>query len=480
MAETALGALGFCLGGLSFILNTVPAAARFTDDYRQRKRQIEGFDKRLALCQSRYITWQGHWRSSGLEERELRLNLDVADIVSLKTEIDGAIRQNTPNPAETRAWQRMKDLLGRGIFRRPRVEMLDFCNRIRFALWQRQRLEGWLGRLETALDVVERLYEKDFHARTADHFDGKPSLRQAEELAHLETFAGTLMSLATDVYDECMGTTPWTYAWALGISPPTSGHTILDWKITTPVSIELLFSVDRQNEENGHYRLHVCYQEDDPSTHKTNGAIAQLIQAKACGSALGSEYSQNARCNDQDTSARRTFPLGRLLKNKPHLFKDRAWLSDRGDLIYGLSEWSLLLWNSPWFEKLCCSGLLIEVGTQHAECARQIYDVNTHDSCRPQDHHSRLRNLGIVWAQLILGVPIRLGSSSNRSKFEQWKNGVWEQVFRSQLNAEILAATSSKPLQQAVNFCLDYTSPLPDGEFRAGYLYMCLEKIYKP
>jgi hypothetical protein len=434
------------------------------------------------LCQSRYNTWERHWRSSKLVGQGAQFHSSIADILSLQHEIDDAIKDNAKGPTEASAWQKMKEKLIRGVFRKPRTDNLapDFCDTIRFALWQRQRLEGWITRLEKTIDVIEELFERDFNLRTADQFSGKPSIHQVEELAHLETFAGTLMALATELYEECMDTSQWTYAWALGLPPPTTGHTILDWEIATPVSIEIRFSVDRQNEQNGHFRLQVRYQEDDPNTHKTNGTVAQLVQAKAMGTVVARTSQINAICHDQDASARRTFPLGSLLKNKPHLFKDKAWLADRGELVYGISEWALLLWNSPWFEKLCCSGLLIEVGAQPSDCARQIFDVNAHDSCRPQDHHSRLRNLGIVWAQLILGLPIRSAGDTNLSKFEQWKNNNWEPVFRSSLNADILAATASKPLQQAVDFCLNPTSPLPDGEFRPGYLYMCLEKIYKP
>ncbi|KAH7086631.1 hypothetical protein FB567DRAFT_629654 [Paraphoma chrysanthemicola] len=468
--KNMLGAVGFCLGSLSFILNTIPAAAKITYKDRERGQEFAGLDERVARIQSTYSMWNRHWRSSNFARHRSRVQSILANAESLQVEMDDAIKANIRSLTKKNAWKRMKSQIGKTILRKPRVEGRDFFDGSMHALWREELLKDWIDQLEKIVQDIQSLFQDDVSIRTAGHFAASLSVGQVEELEHLEHFAGTLGSLATELYHDMMGTNPRTFNWALNLQ---AQGTLLDWKSTTPVIIDTRFSLYRNDKQQEHFQLQVCYQEDDPATHETHGAITRLVNDKV----QTLDFPRNVTCNAPDSRVETTSSLGFLLKHKPHLFKDELWLEDRANLIYGICEWSILLWNSPWLEKLCCHGIFFEIEAESSDRKNQIFKVGAgHDGCRGVDHRSRLMNLGVVLAQLVLGYPIR--PSTYPSRFEQWMDGQWKFVFRSQLNAGILGATASIALQKAINFCLDSSSPLADREFEPGHLLMLLEKLF--
>jgi len=475
-----LAALGMCLGGMSFILNTVPAAVKLTQTFKERRQQVQGFELRLSMCHSKYNTWRKHWAGSKMTENGSHLESCFVDVAGLASKIDKEISR-WASPMEKKTWNKMKIRLGQGIFRRPKSSVSNFGDAIRFALWNREILEAWMTRLEKTIKVIDELFEQEFHTRTADHFSDSFNIGRVDELHDLEEFAGNLMSMAKGLYEECLGT-PNTCAWGLGLQSPADGASISNWKIVAPVTIELGFSTPDENPR--HFQLHVCYKEDNPATHTTNGAIGKLILAKAAGNDGQCDPCDHVKLIHQEPFTRRTSPLGSLLKSKPHLFKDVAWFIDRDKLIHGLSEWALLLWDTPWFDKLCCDGLVIETGSGASSTTsrRQIFNVTAHDECDAQQHKSRLKNLGIVWAQLILGKPIRsvMTTGSAKNAFEQLIGKDWTALYLSDINGAILGATGSLLLQKAVDFCLKSESRLAKLQFMPGHLFKYIDCIYNP
>ncbi|KAH4973700.1 hypothetical protein HBI54_026610 [Parastagonospora nodorum] len=479
MAEV-LGPLGMCLAGLGFILGTVPAAAKVTHSYREQKKQIVGMDNRLGLCQSKFSTWETYWQSSGLQENQALIQSSIRDIVGLYEEINNQITKYTRSTAETTAWRKMKERIRDASFRKPRLHSLtssEFCQTVRYALWKKEILEGWMTRLEKAIDVIAQLFERDFHDRTAQHFDGGPTPKQVAVLEQLEEFSGALMSVATEIYKECTNE-PNTCAWALAMPTPAEGKTILDWEVITPIIIQMRFST-LQQEDTGHFCLHVCFQQDDPDTHDTSSAVAELIRCQISGPDEDIVSMKKIECHAQGAGVKTTEPIGILLRQKPHLFYDPAWLVDRAELIYGICEWALRLWNTPWFEQLCCSGIVMEIGLGSVDCSNQTFRIKRHKDCYVRDHRSRLRNLGLVWAQLVLGYPVRFAGGPNLSKFEKFVDGTWVTMYRSEINNNVLK-TGSLAFQEAIDFCLRPDSLSWSEQFKHGHLYRYMEQIFKP
>ena len=481
MAEV-LGPLGICLGGLSFILSTVPAAARFAHNYSESKEQIRECESRFRLCQAKYTTWEKHWRSE-LDAQGGYDRLITEEVKVLESIIDRAIQDNTRMGAERGAWQQMKARLSCGIFRLPQANTHNFCDKLRHALWHKELLDGWIRRLEEVIAVTEKLFQEDYNQQTARHYTTTVTPKQSDELRQLNQYFGKLKILATDMYTECMATCKdGTQAWALGLRPPRPGIAISDWKTPTPVSIETRFSIKHRSSSSAYFHLKTCYEPDNRRSHTIQGTIQRLIRAEAfgissgpCGGSTGS-----AECHGQHESSRRTISLGSMLKDKPALIQGLPWQIDRPELVYGISEWALLMWDTPWFEHLCCYGLALEIDACPADCAKQMLLQQPQDGCQCLNHTSRLRNLGLVLAQLILGVPIRLAEGDDLSKFEQWTTEGWETVYLSRLNLNILDLTESLLVQDAIYFCLQPKRELPTGDFRMGYLYMCIDRIFKP
>jgi hypothetical protein len=475
-----LAPIGMCLASMAFVLGTVPASAKFFHSYKEQREMIEDFESRLSVCQVTYSTWRMPWNASKMVGLQHHLQSCLAKMNQLDK--DMKIIRNHLNPTERRAFDTMRQKMRRGVFSIPKANVLNFCNGVRFALWKKDILEGWMKRLEDTFKVINELFDQDYHTRTDNHHNDK--FNRTEKLQMLEEFIDKLTSMAKCLYNECLFT-PDTSAWALGLQAPAEGAiSISRWDKVAPLDIELCFLMSQKQDGDKHFRLRVCYQQDDDRTHTTEAVMEALARARAVGEDGKIDRCKHVKCEYEKLSSRRTLPMGRLLESKPHLFEDAAWLVDRGELIYGLAEWALLLWETPFFDKLCCDGLIMEADhcSSVTAASRQtfgIFDVTAHHRrCDDRQHRSRLKNLGIVWAQLITGVPIRSVTGNADHPYEQLTENGWEPMRLSNINGAIHKATGSAELQAAIDFCL-----LPEDagdEFTAGHLFKYIDRIYTP
>lgn len=372
----------------------------------------------------------------------------------------------------------MKGHLGKGVFRLPQIKTDGFCDRIRHSLWRREILEGWVTRLERSLNAMDESFQEYFHIETGRHFTSNANHKQTNELAQLKGYFIRMENLATEIYSELKSLSEFgTVSWAIGLPPPTIGNTISDWKIPTPVNIETRLSMQQGQDRTEHYHLRTCFQVDNNETYTSNSRVKELVLklGDECPP-LGTENLMlDPDCHYRAPSSHLTLSIGSLLKDKRQVLDAIPWLVQRPQLIYGIVEWTLLLWNTPWFDQLCCYGIRLEIGECAWRCAKSSLT-----RCTCLSHTTRLRNLGLVLAQLILGVPIRQAQNGNLSKFESRTNGVWETVYLSNINRMVLEKTGSLPVQSAIYFCLNPQPDLPNGDLKAGYLYMCIARIFEP
>jgi hypothetical protein len=483
MAEI-LGPLSFCLAGLSFIFGTVPAAAKAIHNFCERKQQIQECEYRFVACQRQFEKWEEYWHTSAVERQSVHLAPSIGDVRRLETVIDNAIEKHT-NVTEEDAWQQMKNNLRLGKFRLPQAKTPDFCKDLRHALWKKEILEGWITRLEKIISVAKESFEEEYHQQTAGFSKGSVYTQDWDDLEHLKRHFGKLNSMATELYHECMGTCELgTREWTLDLRPPALGRSIADWKIPTPVNIEMRFGVRDPRHGVAHHHLQTSFQIDNAVTHATSGWINLLVASKVSDTDnLPLEMVPiGVECHTYHVATRRTISVSKMLRDMPQLMTQMPWLLHRPDLIYGVAEWALLLWNSPWFEQLCCCGLAFEADGCSPNYTMHVLEMqpNHAGECQTQNADSRLRSLGLVFVQTILGVPIRLADGDNLSKYERWVRGTWEPFYLSNINAEILKITSSLFVQAAIYFCLRPDPELPDGEFRLGFLYMCIDRIFEP
>lgn len=475
------GLLGICLGGLSFILSTVPAAAKFATNYKESKDQVREYESRFRLCQAKYIAWEKHWRVE-LDENKGIGEAVAEEIKDLTTIIERAIEKHTRRGREREAWHQMKARLKDGVFQLPRVNSHEgFGDKLRHALWRKDILDGWLLRLEDTIAVAEKLLQEDYRLQTAGHRPDTITPKRANELRQINNFFGKLNVLATELHTACIKTCPdGTKDWALGLRPPSLGLTVSEWQIPTPVDIDMRFTVKGETSGNAQFHLKACYEPDNAKSHTTQGAI-QLMVAQALGPEnQASGHPSMPDCHSQYEHTRTTISIGTMLKERPNVLGSLAWQVSRPELIYGVSEWALLLWDTPWLKDLCCYGLTVEVDECPFRCTTQTLSNKPKNGCSCRDHTSRLRNLGLVLAQLILDKPIRQAKGDNLSVFEVWTDAAWKTMYLSRLNRAILDRTNSTLVQDAIYFCLQPDSELPMGDFKMGYLYMCIDRIFRP
>jgi hypothetical protein len=483
MAEV-LGAIGFCFGSISFILSTIPTAAKALDDFSSCADFFRSYERRLVRCKARSDKWESTWRClPDLGPHEAAIGRTKSEIQVLCHTIDSNIESNMTDPRELTTWPRIKSELRRGRFSKPRSgeKTVDFLHSVGFVLFKKNVIEGWIIRLETATDCIETLSQIEFDKRTAGQFETNPTRAEIFETRELEEFMQDLSSFAQRLYNE--GPTianvsdMKTYAWGLGLRPPAID--VEHWKYIAEVPIELRFSVEHAAEEDQHFHLDVPFHKDDKRTHLNEEDIKVLVSG--AGTLDDTELcTPTARRTIQKKNARRTKPIGDLLKDAPNLFHDGAWRADRATLIQGISHWALLLWDTAWMEKLCCYGIQLEKGVTGPECVMQIFNVGecpAHSNC---DHGARLRNLGLVLAQLILEKPIRRQSDAGPKTYQHWINGTWKTLYQSNIIQDVFMKTSSMPLSDAINFCLKDESAIANEPFRPGFLFKCIQHIHKP
>jgi len=227
--------------------------------------------------------------------------------------------------------------------------------------------------------------------------------------------------------------------------------------------------------------------------------------------------TEGVLCVVQQDHGRRTRPLGELFAENPDLFLDVAWRPDRMSLILGVLKWTFLLWDTEWMKYLCSYGLHIEKKSPSREvpsdsitaqtvvdlsqaCAppaaktsaeatktdtsTQVFVLNEcpNDNCR--NSSLRLRNIGLVLAEMVLAIPLRSRSESTGTvdspSYEQFVNGHWKNISPTKIKLDVRTKTKSIPFANAVDFCLTEVSKIGTAPFQAGFMFRYIEKIYKP
>lgn len=481
-----LGPIGLCFGCLSFILSTVPTAAKALEDFSQCAENFRLYEARLVRSKAKADKWNIYWREESDFGKYDPIMQDIrTDMMSLSETIKLEITGSITDEKEQNSWREFGQKLHLGRFRklRPNQRTTTFAKSVGFVLFRKAVIESWLVRYETAIACIEELSEDVFAQRTAEYFGSSPSSRDIMETRDLEEFVHGLTSLAQTLHDECTvtatGTKPATYGWALGLRPPIPPHiSVENWKFIAKVHIELRFSKIHESQGAQHLHLDVPFHKDDRQTHLSTEQVRKLIcdvLSPNPPSDLSPMY-----CSSQHPEARRTRPIGDVLKNSPGLLHGKIWKEDRANLVQGISHWALLLWDTAWMERLCCYGLQVEKGVTGRDCIAQIFNLGecpTHNACH---HDSRLKNFGLIIAQLILGSPLRRLTNGDSREYQQWRDNDWKTIYQSDILEQVFKCTTSTPLCDAVSFCLKNESVLATEPFQPGFLYECIDHIYKP
>ncbi|KAH4177158.1 hypothetical protein HBH98_180930 [Parastagonospora nodorum] len=401
----------------------------------------------------------------------------MEDVKSLAVAIKKETKKVDMNEGQQRAWNKMKRAISQGVFYRPRSGMNYVGEAIAYNLWNRGLLEDWINRVEKVVDSINKLYERDYHVRTGEHYN--EDLNRARELLRLESFASKLHSKACGLYNACTAANG-TCRWGLALHPPEAGEDVSRWDFQIPINIEMRFTCVQKQDVNDRFRLRVAYEDgisDEDTIAEALAGIGQITGHVDTG--LINTYAIS-EWHEQGQFSRETLPLSQLLDSEPLLFESEGWLENLPERIFGISQWSILLWNTPWVEKFCCHGLTVEIDSNPVGRTRHVFESRQHGACQTQQDIPGLKRVGLVCAQLVLGVPIRPSSTDMRFEFEIKVNETWRPISVRGINAEVNKATGSRSLVEAISFCLGPGTESFDENFKFGYLHKLIDKMHKP
>jgi hypothetical protein len=187
----------------------------------------------------------------------------------------------------------------------------------------------------------------------------------------------------------------------------------------------------------------------------------------------------------------------------------KAWQGDLAHLLVSLTNWSALLWNTHWTANLCPSGIRFArdgqapVGTETpVPCLHTLSLRRDHepDEGRPQlndpliQHeidrctHGRpehkLRNLGLVLAEMICAHPFRIGQSDPSRCAEKWdfETSSWVSVGGGddEILGMVQGKTRSAEVREAVAYCLTAEDGRKGSEGHTTFLTRYHDRVIKP
>lgn len=486
-----LAILGACLAWLGMLSGGISNIANAADAYLNYGDQCLDYARRYARCQASLRDWDMKWSKNPPIDQATgtaKVIPGLEDIRALTSEIqrrvgeaenEAAEGQNLPVMSGNRWTGRLQGLMG------PLQERWakwrkgggsTITKRAMHSLFKKGLMESWLTRLEKAIEDIEKSSEMTLRARTGANWAEGSSYARNKEATRAEQFMSMLTESVESLRQECIAG-PCTGDWVLGLRPPEHLRSVAVWEFLVDINLELRFRHETTPGRDT-WELKTCYMMDNEETHDFRGKIRPMLPTTNRANVPGNVNVTNTICTRQDTSIERAGSIGSLLIEKPHYFTTESWRLGVTDHVRGIVNWALLLWETKWFESLCCFGLHMESdqGTDH--CMMLVGE------CTPGQNHEhvaqRLQNLGITIAQIILARPLRLINHETGTQFEQRDEaGTWKEVQPKRLASDVLSEYKSIVLARAIEFCLT-DSRFETNGFQRGYLMEYIKHIYDP
>ncbi len=478
MAEV-FGPIGFAFGAIGFIFSTAGTVTEAWDNFHHYEEQMGLYQVRLGNLERKSNKWNILWKDVNFRgQSSAQMNGIKGRIHDLLVDIEQELRSHQLtdkgfwNTLRKGKRVKLKDI-SRGTMSIPRG--------LAHALWKNKKLERWMSRLQKEIEAIDTLSKDEFQERTAGFANKDPDETEVSRTMRLETFIQKLQSFAQKLHEQCTST-PTTKAWALGVRPPQrskdsaeeikgSARDINSWRDIAQVNIELVYTLEGEKIREGRLQL----------SHHRNHAQSPMLSPEII---KGEAAINDARIkrNILDEPRVRTRPIGKLIHDG--FFQDieinKAWQQDCARLIHGISNWNLFLWNTNWTQELCCYGLQIEQKVSAQDCFRQLFTAGLHE--KPCVHHPwRLRNLGLVLAQLVLATPFRCTGDTGDAgdlELEEWNGEAWSSVYDVDILQRLLDRPNTEKIRDVIEFCMNDNSALAREPFKPGYILKCIDAIH--
>ena len=475
MAEV-LGPFGFAFGAIGFIFSTSGTVTEAWENFHSYEEHMSLYQLRVGVLEEKIHRWRIFWVNGDFGTYKTTINAAKTRVKRLCEKMERNLRKHCP--IDTGMWEMLTSHWKEGKHLKWKDLEHGSANIFRglaYALWKKKKLDSWINRLKEEVEGIDSLSKSELKRRTADFASDNPSQAEIRRTRNLEDFVQTLNNFAQQLHHHCTNT-PCTQGWALGLRPPHSSKDDLEefkrcakdvksWSHIGKVDIELVYYLKEQTVKEG--RLRVCHhrkvvQPQVPWHDVIKGEIAM--------------NDQTITCNILDEPRVRTRPLGVLIQEGffENIAVRKTWQQDCARLLRGISNWTLLLWNTNWTQQLCCYGLQIEQEVSAQDYFRQLFTAGLHkDGCT---HHPwRLRNLGLVLAQLTLATSFRCKAEL---ELEEWVDAAWSPIYVEDILDRLLMRPNTDKIRDVIEFCLTDESSLAKGEFEPGFLFKCIESIH--
>ncbi|KAI8632635.1 hypothetical protein F5Y19DRAFT_491307 [Xylariaceae sp. FL1651] len=466
MEPTAiLGAIGFALAQLSFVVLNLAELNKRRQKYMDCKNRLDEYGLTVTKLVSQYRIWQAVWRRPDIShyraiwsDQYENIQLAKQRIYDLTLEIKQTVAQiyannGAPNPRQN------NDISLSQLTKKE----LKLLKRVAFALSTDTRLSETIMRLRTAVENLTSLCQDEFARSVGSTKPTTVTAPETEELVRLISFFTSFTNRAEAIYRERLTgqIAEETNAWALELGNLGKVTNIKEWDQWDPVEVRFAFHRYPPHPNGTRMSLCVSHQRD---VNDNPGREAIPInfnwQQVVCGNGV-----PRADVRREEWSAvRQCRPFGRLFRDG--FFEDdealKSWEPHRAELILSLVNWVLLLWVGL--------STLSADGSHRGDC---------------NHHEDKLRNFGILMAELITATNIRRVVQPLNTipiRYQKWSRAQDDWVPISQREIISLVhekSNSSRDMRDVIKYCLD-ESNARTPVFEAGYLLEYIVRLYEP
>lgn len=462
--------VGFAIGALGFLVNSVSRIDERLDEMRECKSRLRSFELELRAGYLRLRAWHllwfgkkafaedtyiSFWGIQGFEE----IQMTIKQIEELSVQIRGLLKApSTLHETETHEWnQFFRD----DSFESPALSTLDerkhrILSKIRFTLFENTALQEKVGRFKSHISDLETASRLFLRLNQNKDLNAEITSEEILNMSKVEAFISNLSMFACSLYEH--QSKERKIRWALELSPPEDEQTLDPLQIVEATHLDFFVRNALQSPVRAE-RFRVYLPEELVQIQQRPvlvfDEIYRLITNQRCSLETQSETLLDLlkEPRSQSRSFRKMLTSGIF-----YGARGKSFDIERAELAYGLAYWLILLWNTPWSLGLCSCGIrgtyLLQSGTRHAfktRMNRVHWDPPCYQDERMVDH--RLLLLGTTLAEIALMETLSI--SYDKSEIVQFK--LQEQLIeKTKLIHTLRKKCGRDNITKAVRYCLDF------------------------
>lgn len=509
---------GLAFGTLGFLLQTITALEQAGRDYRNYPGRLGDFKRQLWQCEAQLEDWKTRW--DGFSNKTYKAFWgdnyeEIRDWCTDMGKLCDEIRRELRGQGDKRKSGKAKAMMKRAWFvltmndpsknTKARLkangkvssvpngqpitssERIVPTQKIAFALYKSGRLRQQLDDLSKAIDNLDKFSRMQFRRQQRSNKIDPPTREELRRVERLMTFVDYLTNSAGRVHEvrKCLDLEQKTRLWALELRLPDNEGDAFEWDNMGKINIDFTLHVKDQQSQWTSRRIRTYHL---PPSSPDVTLLSKAITEGRFDVKLGSEGKAKQSFGILDPSTgRRSHSYRKLLKDGILRDKEvyKAWESDRANLIFGIVNWTILLWQTNWTTYPCCCSLRFEqvpiIGRQHTLTAVEKDDC--HGDLGVQ---KKLLLLGMTLAELTIACSLQIdetkvgAASESNLQFIMNRGEGEEMISRDRVLQKIRKRSGSNRFTEAIAFCLDNESVANMEDFQAPFIDHYIRHIFEP